>query len=104
MPDRVVHTIRKDVLPSRMHRYVRRYGGKVDTLPLPGFNLRVVSVDGRTVCEGPALVEDVIVTDPKGRLRTYTEDGKLVNPGRPDLDRKFHKRKFRGFLRSSKRG
>ena len=97
MPDRVDRRpMRKNVSPSRMYRYVRRYGGRVDTLPVPGYYLQLISADGRKLCEGPALVDDVIVTDKNGRLRTYTEDGTFVHPGRPDLD-EINLNRFRGF-------
>ena len=96
MSDRVDRRpMRKNVRPSRMFRYIRRYGGRVDTLPF--FSLQLISADGRKLCEGPALVDDVIVTDKNGRLRTYTEDGTFVHPGRPDLD-KINLNRFRGFV------
>ena len=88
MSSRVVNRpMRNMVRPSRMYRYVRMYGGEIEQLPR--YNLRLLSKDGRVIAKGPALVDDVITFDKNGRARFYTEDGILVNPGRPDKDEKL---------------
>ena len=91
MSSRVVNRpMRNMVRPSRMHRYVRMYGGKI----VKGYEdyqfiIALKNVDGEIIAKGPALVDDVIVFDKNGRARFYTEDGIFVNPGRPDKDEKL---------------